>query len=114
VPVEGKIADELLADLRSGPIVDDKGRRFLTEAKVGAFGGFRVDIFADEHPPPHFRVQYAGQTANYRISDGAKINGGLDRFQRNIHQWYLSNRDLLISKWNTMRPSDCPVGVFRD
>jgi hypothetical protein len=113
VPVEETLAEALRRSLTDGPIVDDEGRRLLTEARVDAFNGFRVDIFADEHPPPHFRVSYGGETANYRITDGLKLNGGLDRYQRNIRDWHAKHHDLLISTWNRLRPSDCTVGEVR-
>jgi len=113
VPIDPQLQAELHRSLNAGPIVDDQGRRLLTEAKVDEFGGFCVDIFADEHPPPHFRVRYQGKTANYRITDGTKLNGELDRYQRNIREWYADNRTKLIDAWNRLRPTDCPVGVVK-
>ena len=66
-----------------GPIVDDQGRRRLGEAQVARLGSLKIEIFAREHPPPHFRVSYQGDTASYRISDCTKINGRLEKFERN-------------------------------
>ena len=112
VSIDGPLLAGLLADLQAGPIVDDRGRRMLTEARVGTIVGLTVHIYADEHPPPHFCVRYGSETANFRISDGMKINGGLDRFERNIRRWHGMNREHLIDRWNLQRPSDCPVGAF--
>jgi hypothetical protein len=109
----GEIAAQLSDSLFQGPILNRQGQRLLEEASIGRFGGFKVDIFADEHPPPHFRVSYQGENASYRITDGAKIVGGLDRYQRNIAEWYQMNRTLLINAWNERRPSDCPVGIVK-
>lgn len=113
VDVPNEAADALLESLSLGPIVDEAGRRLLTEARIDRFNGFSIDIFADEHPPPHFRVSYAGETANFRITDGEKLNGGLDRYLRNIRKWQKENRDLLVDSWNRLRPTDCPVGAVR-
>lgn len=112
IEVDRALVDSLEASLDQGPIVDNLGRRLLTEAKVGVDGGLKFEIFANEHPPPHFRVSYQGETANFTIHDCRKINGGLDRFSKNIRQWYQSNRDSLIRTWNERRPTDCPVGVI--
>lgn len=108
----GEVAEQLSTSLFQGPILNQQGQRLLEEASVGRFGGFKVDIFADEHPPPHFRVSYQGENASYRITDGVKIAGGLERYQRNIAEWYKANRSHLINAWNERRPSDCTVGII--
>jgi hypothetical protein len=73
---------------------------------------FKIEVFANEHPPPHFRVQYAGETANYRIKDCQQLNGGLLRYERLIRKWHSKNKPKLIEAWNNFRPSDCPVGEY--
>jgi hypothetical protein len=84
--------------------------RFL----VGYTGSpnLKVEVFANEHPPPHFRVRYGGETANYRISDCEQLNGGLHKYERFIRQWHAKNKHSLIEQWNKARPSDCPVGRY--
>jgi hypothetical protein len=72
----------------------------------------KIEIFANEHPPPHFRVKYAGETANYRIRDCEQLNGGLRRHYRVIRDWHSKNKPALIDAWNNFRPSDCPVGHY--
>jgi hypothetical protein len=98
----------LQQSLRDGAIVDDEGRRYLTEREIGRVGPVRIDILSDEHAPPHFRANYQGETANYTIDDCTKISGKLDQFYRNIRKWHSQNKDRLISCWNTSRPTDCP------
>src|SRR5438309_9985456 len=51
----------------------------------------KIEVFANEHPPPHFRVNYAGETANYRISDCQQLNGGWSRHCRVIRNWHSIN-----------------------
>lgn len=113
VPVPSKLADELERSLQSGPIRDD-GYVLLREHVVGRFKGFKVEIFSNEHPPPHFRVAYQGETCTFRIDDCRPLNGGLKRWYRNIRKWHSDNREMLIETWNRTRPSDCPVGVFAE
>ncbi len=42
------------------------------EFLVDRLAGLRVEVFAREHPPPHFHVTCGGEFANYRIADCAK------------------------------------------
>ena len=105
---------ELLKSLEDGPVADSAGRRSLNEKVVDRIGSLRIDVLADEHAPPHFRVTAGSESANYRIDDGAKINGGLDRFSRNIRNWYADNRGLLVREWNAFRSTDCEVGPVEE
>ena len=108
------LAESLASDFQQGQIIDENGRRFLTEQIVANIDGLKIEIFSKEHPPPHFRVLYAGDTANFSIKDCEKLNGGLTRWERNIRNWHASHKDELIDTWNRVRPSDCPVGQYRE
>jgi hypothetical protein len=110
VPVTDEVLAALADDFERGPILDDRGRRALEEAAVGVLNGLRVEIFAREHPPAHFRVRYQGQSANFDICTGQPLTAGLERWHRNIKKWHAENRQVLIDKWNKSRPTDCPVG----
>jgi hypothetical protein len=113
IPFEDSLASDLNEDLRQGPIIDDNGIRYLTEQTVDRFNGFKIEIFSKEHPPPHFRVCYAGECGNYTILNCTQINGGLRQYYRNIRKWHMKNKGNLIKAWNDKRPSDCPVGKIQ-
>ena len=105
---------QLRESLELGPMLTANGQRSLNEQQVGKmFHGLRVEVFSDEHPPPHFRVRYQGETARFRIDDCSPMDAGLRKFQRNIERWHAENKALLIETWNSSRPTDCPVGAFR-
>ena len=113
--LDGDPRESLLESFQMGPIIDDEGRRYLTEERIGSINGLRIEIFANEHPPPHFRVWYNGESNNFTIKDCSPMNGaGLQKYFRNIKQWHKENRDLIIKEWNSRRPSDCPVGKFSE
>lgn len=114
VSVPEDLERRLINSFKYGQIIDDAGCRFLTEDTVANFDGLKIQIFAKEHPPPHFRVICAGETANFTIKDCTKINGSLNKWERNIKEWHMQNKDRLIEVWNKTRPSDCPVGVYRE
>lgn len=74
----------------------------------------RVEVFSNEHPPPHFRVKCGSETANYQIKDCAQLNGRLKGSYRAIKRWHTENKPKLIEAWNSRRPTDCPVGAYRE
>ena len=114
IDVSANLSQELADSFKQGPIFDDQGRRLLTEELIAHLNGLKIEVFANEHPPPHFRVKYSGETANYKISDCSQLNGGLDKWYKNVKKWHQKNKQLLIDIWNRTRPTDCPVGEYRD
>jgi hypothetical protein len=89
------------------------GRVEIIKYLVSRVKNLKIEVFANEHPPPHFRVSANGETANYRIDTCAQLTGGLERHHGTIKRWHKENRPLLIEAWNRMRPSNCPVGPYR-
>jgi hypothetical protein len=82
---------------------------------VAEVKGLRVEIRADEHPPPHFHVVYQGEDASFSITSGVRLRGnrGLERFERKIKEWWAANQTNLVDVWNRTRPTDCPVGPIK-
>ena len=123
VDLPSDMCDELADSFYMGSIIEitnDEPIYFLTEAHVDRINGVKIEIFSNEHPPPHFRVKYQGSTANYRIADCTRINGSgqVLHYEKNIQHWWKKNRyankQKLIDFWDSNRPSDCPVGKYRE
>lgn len=119
IPIPSDLEDELELSIARGVMemhpdgtYSMSGRKIL----VDRINGLKVEIFANEHSPPHFRVEFQGSTANFRISDGACINGSGDvmRYHGNINRWWKINKSTLIKVWNETRPLNCPVGEYRE
>jgi hypothetical protein len=90
-------------------------RHLADRAKlIERFHGLRIEVFSNEHPPPHFRVKCAEDSGNYRISDCEQLNGGLRKYHAVIREWHSKHKSKLIAAWNSSRPSDCPVGEYID
>ena len=118
VQVETSLVDALARSIQEGPvydIVEGQAQYLLTEETVARIQGLKVEIFASEHPPPHFRVKYQGSTANFKISDCSMLNGSgqITKFRKNVVLWWQENKQRLIDTWNQRRPSNCPVGEYR-
>jgi len=113
VNIPGKLAKELEDCITLGPIVDDRGTRYFTEEVFARLGGLTIEVFSNEHPPPHFRVSFQGESNNFSIKDCAPLNGNaLLTYFRNIKKWHKQNKSMLIESWNSKRPTDCPVGKY--
>jgi len=113
VEVDGGLRDELLASINEGPMYPG-GVRSLNEATIARIGNLKIQIFSDEHPPPHFRVACAGETADFTIRDCTQLTGNLAKWRHNIVAWHAKNKDALIAKWDALRPTDCPVGKYEE
>ncbi len=114
VELTGPPVEELEESLNQGPILDDQDRRLLVEREVDRIDNLKIYIYSDEHPPPHFLVKCSEGSCRFEISDCSPMDAGLEKFLRNIKRWHKKNKQLLINAWNDSRPSDCPVGKYRD
>lgn len=116
VDVPGNLVAELLEDFLTGPLFQEPNIRLLEEQTIDRFNGLKIQIFSKEHPPPHFRVAYQSSYANFSISDCSMLagSGEVTKYKKNIVQWWKKNKETLIKIWNETRPSDCPVGEYRE
>lgn len=120
VPIPEGLIEELKFSMNRGEIVeifpDGREQSRIRKVEVDRFEGLKVEIFSNEHPPPHFRVKFQSSTANFRISDCERLNGSGEvlKYEKNIWKWWKSNKQKLIDCWNNTRPSDCPVGLYKE
>ena len=118
MPIDDGLARLLKMSLDAGPMRDEneKPKYLVRKALVEKVDGYKIEIFANEHPPPHFRVKYQNMVANFRISDCHVENGDSElvrKYGKNIKRWWKENKQHLIQIWNERRPADCPVGEYR-
>jgi len=63
----------------------------------------KIQVYAGDHAPPHFKIFGPGSNANVRISDLEVIAG---RASRNAlaeaRDWARSNRDKLQKEWDRL------------
>ena len=112
VSIPEALVDELLESFNQGPMMTDSGLRMLNEEQVVRINNMSLMIFADEHPPPHFHVKFAGENASFSLADGKRLPGvkGLEKYDRNVLKWWAQHRCDLVRTWNSTRPTDCQVG----
>ena len=113
IDLEGNVVDELLESINRGKMIQ-RGHYSINEQTIARYDNVKIQVFSDEHPPPHFRVEVGGETANFTIKDCVKLNGKLGAYRYNIEDWHAKNKQLLIDKWNSSRPTACPVGLYKE
>lgn len=106
---------QLMQLLNSGAYYfDDK----IIEAReqVDRLHGIKIEIYSNEHPPPHFHITTQGLKASLRIDNGEILeNSGFSGKQlRTVQAWFLKSKEKLIEVWNKTRPDDCQVGYYRE
>lgn len=89
----------------------------IVEARhlVDRLGKIKIEIYSNEHVPPHFHVSSNGLKASFTIDDCALLkNSGFNgKLIKNIQDWFLHSKDKLIDVWNKTRPSDCVVEAIQ-
>lgn len=109
---------EWLEAMLHGPcsIVELNGESILVESKqcVDKLNGLRIEIYPDEHPPPHFHVKSPEVNASFAIDDCRLLNGTASPSAiKKIKHWHSLATVRLIEVWDSTRPTGCTVGAFR-
>jgi len=67
---------------------------------VAAFNGIKIELYFDEHPPPHFHARYAEFIAQIDMETLEIRNGILPRPQfRMVQAWALPRMVALRAAW---------------
>ena len=98
-------------------ILEKNGDLILVEQRqlVETICGLKIEIYSNEHTPPHFHVKSANIDASFRIDTCERIVGGIKRKEElAIKYWWQKAKPNLINVWNKTRPSGCLVGKYKD
>jgi len=89
-----------------------EGRVADARQLVEKIGAIKIEIYPNEHTPPHFHIKSNGINASFAIDDCRILeNSGFStKVIKNIQDWFLHSKGKLIDVWNQTRPDDCVVG----
>lgn len=74
----------------------------------------KIEIYPDEHPPPHFHVKSPNIDASFNIESCNLLKGEIEgRDKKKIEYWHKHAKPLLIEIWNSTRPTNCTVGAYQ-
>lgn len=94
---------------------EEDGDEFLIEIRrlVARVNGLKIQIYANEHPPPHFHVKSPNVDASFSIESCEKLEGKIEsQDYRKIRFWHKKAKPLLIKAWDETRPTECTVGPY--
>jgi Domain of unknown function (DUF4160) len=98
-------------------IIEHDGELLLLELKhlVKRLDGLRIEIYPNEHPPPHFHVKSPNISASFSIANCEKLKGEISNGDINkVRYWHKFAKPILIEAWNSSRPTNCVVGLFTE
>ena len=91
--------------------IDNQGRAIERRFLINRIGSIKIEIYPNEHPPPHFHVKSPDINATFEIVNCRILNGDLDTpTMKKIEYFHSRNKETLIEVWNKLRPTDCLVG----
>lgn len=106
---------EALLNTSCSIFIDDDGEEILLENKelVAQVNGLNIEIYSNEHPPPHFYVKSLDINASFCIQSCSKLKGNISsKDLSKVKYWHKRSKSLLIDIWNSTRPTDCVVGAY--
>lgn len=72
--------------------------------EISRFFGIVIQMYFNDHDPPHFHVRYSGQRALISIEDFAILRGQLSpRALGLVREWALIHRAELMEDWTLAR-----------
>ena len=80
--------------------------------RISAFYGIIIWLYWNDHQPPHFHAEYAGQVALVAIADSTVIRGSLPpRALRLVEEWAGLHRTELAENWERAQRREALVSI---
>ena len=121
--LEGKEVDRLTGDLGKIDQTEEdskyQSRSVMRNVlRVSKQLDYSVVIYLDEHAPPHFAIKWGDCFQRFKIKDCSELEHKGPRLSgtklKTVKKFHKDHKNYLIEEWNRMRPSDCPVGPYRE
>ena len=79
---------------------------------VSLFHGIKITMYYDDHNPPHFHAQYAGNTAVINILECTVMKSALPKRQlKLVLAWTELHKDELMQNWELVKSSKEPLEI---
>jgi len=80
--------------------------------EIARFFGIVIQMYADDHDPPHFHARYGGTTARVRLAPIAVLDSNLPpRGLRLAMEWAILHESELLYNWHRMRAGQMPTRI---
>lgn len=79
---------------------------------ISIFYGILIQMFWNDHPPPHFHVRYANYRARVSIEEPKIISGTLPRTaERLVLEWAQLHQTELMENWLLCECQQTPAKI---
>ena len=79
---------------------------------VAAFDGIKIEMYFDEHPPPHFHARCAEYIAQIGIKEVNVIKGYLPAGKlKQVREWAEQRQTLLAERWVAIEQNSYPEKI---
>ena len=79
---------------------------------ISVFFGIVIQMFANEHPPPHFHATKVELEVIVEIRTLKVVHGSLDpRDHRRVLKWAEAHQDALLANWYLCRAHIRPLQI---
>jgi len=67
--------------------------------EISRFFGIRVEMFYDDHIPPHFHARYEGQRAAFMLNGDLMEGSFSGQAHRLVREWVSQHEGALAENW---------------
>lgn len=79
---------------------------------ISRFYGIDIQMYFNDHVPPHFHVRYAGFKATVGITERAILSGSLPpTAKRLVMEWAAEHQVELMEDWNLCQAKAMPLQI---
>ena len=79
---------------------------------LSLFYGIKITMYFDDHNPPHFHAEYAGQDATINILENTVIKSALPKRQlKLVLAWAELHKDELMQSWELVKINKTPLNI---
>ena len=82
------------------------GSLYFIRERVAAINGLRLEVYPNDHMPPHFHMVGPGVSASFSLSDRSLLAGTAGSKDVRLVRWSFENggQERLQEAWNATRP----------
>jgi len=79
---------------------------------ISSFYGILIQMYWNDHAPPHFHVRYSGYKATVGIQEVAVLTGDLPRTaERLVLEWAAQHQPELMEDWSLCQSMQQPLQI---
>ena len=72
--------------------------------KLATIRNIIIRVYANDHLPPHFHIVAPDFEALVEISTMAVLAGRNPSAAKDVMEWAIANRELIVAEWNRVNP----------